>query len=489
MSGIANSSMVEIEKRAKHIAKRWFTSLGIPFEDQGSYFSVDGKKVPVYTDELVSTNTSVALGAVHKMTSLAGYGTPQLLDRVEIPDMVSTEDEWELVYLRARQLTRTPFANTEEIGQYSRVVRRSAETAFRRHERTLAGMGIDADDLYSVGLVFLSLFLHHYAYRDTEAHNEHLLGAYLKQRFAEFSQGVARKMGESRFVKAHDEDLDLLDLVPADCTPPDAEYTEGRYLVEYYEAGKFQWSEVLEVQIRELDPVVTLDGRILDEDEIEAFGDLVKSGEAMLVSLDELETDDEEVSRSRRRAARKTLETRLSAMSQEDRRHALSMAALSRDVDDEVRREARRICRERVCQSCNQTTTENRCTREKNGDICGGKTISKYGVDPEKFRAEVEAAGSQIAASFVKVSYDQKTSRQLAKFYEENPVRKKTKKEVAPIAEKMAADYMETLPLTMTCPICSVEKPRTDFGVRITYHKYTGDPVRPSKQPRCKKCR
>lgn len=499
--------------RATHMMKSWLRSMGIPFAAEGSNIVVNG--VPVTfgkpgknfdgiafkPSDITSPDPKVVFETLHKVTEAAGFGRPMPVDRGEMrSENVTYHDHYEDIYLRHRHLYRTPNPAPEDVAKYRHVVRRAAEKAFFRFNLIATSVGFEVDDLYNIGLLHLGVFLHHYAYEDDEK-NFRICSAFLRQRFEEWAGTTAKKAANATCLvemmhHTDDEGIDPMLFVPADVPSSDAEYEVGEYVMERLEDGKVVSQHFMSVESDGLLGVsVSVDGVRLSSDEAEEIGDLIRLGTVRIlgpINFDDagaLDESDEpgEVSSSRRRAARKELEERLLAMEPEQRKLVLAMAALNKEVDPEVRREARRLCRDRYCHDCALTTVSESCLR------CEKPTVLKYGVDPDQFREEMEAAGDALAEVFVKKTKHEKVEKarieRAKKAKEAGKVVEISKEEMAKLVEAARKECFENMSDEQHCPKCNSIKHKSEFGIRVPKDKATGLPKKAIRQSYCKQCR
>lgn len=477
---------VETEtNRATHIAKVWMESLGLSPHVGFGTLKIGEHTETVDVKKMLSTTPNILFEEVSRIASAFGVQNFEVLDRGDLPQNLTTAEHYESIYLRARTLSRTTNLISEEsLARYLPVIRRSVSSAYRRYRATWDPMGIDLDDLHNVSLVYLMIFEHHYAFR-SEERNGQILGSFLKQRLGEYAKISGRKMQipGAALVSAH-EDYDPFIYLHADTPETDTDYQDGTYLVEYYDDGVFLRSGVLAVETREMEPLLILDNLVLSDLEVEAFGRMVQGGSIRVFPVDE-DPEEKDITYGRRHRARRSLEERLMEMDQDQRAIALTVAVHSRDVDDDVRREARRLCREGVCVSCNWTTTvEATCPK------CDGPLESKYGVDPDLYREELERAGDRLVDGFIKTSLYRKKEIQKAAEVAQKPIERWYSREDArELGAMMAEEAMEKLDDFLYCKKCEKTKPKNKFGIRVSYDKYTGSPQKASRQASCKKCR
>lgn len=469
---------MEKHVQATHIANSWMKHLNIsvPFS------TVPGEEgVFVDPDKITSSDPKKIQEVVHSLSQAAGIGTPQIFRETSEP--VNYQNDFEGVYLRRKLLERTPPASEEDIKKWSPIVRKSANRAFYRFRLLAESIGFDADDFFNMGLVHLNVFLHYYAFHGEN--NTAILYSFLRQRYSEWAKATVRKGRSLTCLPddvANDEEVDFLSFTPAETISPDSEYETGTYLL------------ISETEQRELQALsdgffsvgLWENGKQLTEEEIEKIGQQIKNKEVKIVGPlpPEEDFDEEEIRfRARRARAWRELERKLLAMPLEERKAALSMAALSKFSDPEVKAQAYRVCRVRFCESCDKTTFSLLCP------LCEKPVGLKFGVDPEDFRIEEE--GSSLSESFepqgtwrASVVATTKDAEAVAAHGLRMP-----KEEAEAIAAKMREEFFDSLDPILSCPRCKKDKPKMEFGVRVFRNKITGVPEKAARQSYCRSCR
>lgn len=392
-----------------------------------------------------------------------------------IPERI--DGDYEGAYLRQRQILRCPPPDPKEVERYRPTVERSARAAHRRFFGLASSIGFEAEDFISLGMMHLTVFLHYYAYHGP--HNERFLYSFLRQRFSEWAKISVRK---SRSLTCLSEETvtdaeKVFPLIEAEMTSPDAEYEPGSYLL----IGPDGERSVEALSDGFFSLAIWEDGRRLSKEEVDDLGQQILSGEVTVIGPIYDNGDEERTGVGHRNRARRELERRLLEMPLEQRETVLSMAALSKFVDPVVRREARRLCRERRCEPCKVNTMEFVCPS------CGSPTALKYGVDPEKFREKAV----DMEDSFVARDDYRRKAIAATQAAEERAVGggRMPKEEADALAEKLRRECFESLPDFLTCPRCKETKEKAVFGIRVSRSKASGKPLRAARQSHCRPCR
>jgi len=173
------------EKRALCVVRSWLLSLGVACEIRdGILETMDG---PVEFDKsaVLHPDYSVSMAEVKRVVER--YVERFEPTRAPGPQRAAADD------LLARSMRLTAFAKTpnppaEVLLKYRPIVKREADRAWRRFSHLNHALLLEPSDYLSVGMVFLTIYLHRYQDLEQESRNGADLTLYLQQEFARWDK-------------------------------------------------------------------------------------------------------------------------------------------------------------------------------------------------------------------------------------------------------------------------------------------------------------
>lgn len=166
---------VQVKNKAVCVVFSWMRAWGIDARlperpDEGDIV-VGGKSIVIQEDRrpgefdlslspsaVLGSDLKVTLAELHRLTKFLGKGRP-----AGFRDVTGTKraksDDYLGVSMRLTPFGRTPNIPAADMKRWLPTLKREADRAARRCSGILASMGLDRDDLMSIGLVYLSNYL------------------------------------------------------------------------------------------------------------------------------------------------------------------------------------------------------------------------------------------------------------------------------------------------------------------------------------------
>lgn len=203
---------------ACNIVKSWLRANEIPFTPSttaGCHLTVEGRLgdievrfctrsdetkpglnvLDVLTKDIGHKQLDVVLGAYHSVTSAAGFGKPDPLNRGVEPEqkLCYTDDEF-LVGVRHTEVRRSPNASLAKFQTYDKTMHKACWTFYNINNRECRRWGKSVEDLMSYAMTMLNTFVSRIENEEaTQAFNEQTLYVWLRQRFAEIYRIECKK--------------------------------------------------------------------------------------------------------------------------------------------------------------------------------------------------------------------------------------------------------------------------------------------------------
>ena len=190
--------------RCHCIVESWLTAWGIEFERDGDWLTVEGKSVAFYAADCLAPGADVTLhmGAllarnfdrsmrqVEKLMKVLGRKMPPLARRPT--EEQAAPDDYLGRSMRLRLFSQTPNPSEEAIAARWYIVKREADRACRRFRYITDTLGLEQSDFYTLGRVFLTIYLHRFQDLNNSARNKANLTLFLHQCFSRWAK-VTRK--------------------------------------------------------------------------------------------------------------------------------------------------------------------------------------------------------------------------------------------------------------------------------------------------------
>lgn len=166
---------VQLKNKAVCVAFSWMRAWGIDARlperpDEGDIV-VGGKRIVLQEDRrpgeydlalspsaILGFDLKATLAELHRLTKFLGKGEPEGFRNVTGKERAKSSD-YLAVSMRLTPFGRTPNIPEADLKRWLPTLKREADRASRRCAGILASMGLDVDDLYSIGLVYLSNYL------------------------------------------------------------------------------------------------------------------------------------------------------------------------------------------------------------------------------------------------------------------------------------------------------------------------------------------
>lgn len=182
----------------------WKLSARLPLVLNEGDFVIENKRI-ILREDLDSSgydfalSPSIILGPdlrktlaeLHRLTEFLGHGSPAGFRNVTGTKRASSND-YLGVSMRLTPFGRTPNAPIEDIMKWMPTLKREADRAARRCSGILKNMGLDVNDLRSIGLVYLSNYLNRHQTLDNDKINGANLTLSLVQEFGRWANTTIR---------------------------------------------------------------------------------------------------------------------------------------------------------------------------------------------------------------------------------------------------------------------------------------------------------
>ena len=193
------------QQRAYCIINSWLKSKGIlcinsEIHEKNDYRieltedenKLDGNTFFININHILSNDNKISQNALNKIFEKFNGGMPGIFVRTENPAIAYYKDDYEGVYLRHTALNRAPNLSIEKMKQFDDVVKSEAHKAYRKFQRLAMQTGFDYEDLYNIGLVHLTTFLHEHE-RPNLVETRKILRICLRQRFDHWAKVTVAK--------------------------------------------------------------------------------------------------------------------------------------------------------------------------------------------------------------------------------------------------------------------------------------------------------
>lgn len=173
------------EKRALCVVRSWLLSLGVPHTVRGEVLEVNGAPVEFDKAAILHPDFSTSMVEVKRVVGqfVENFEPP----RAPGPHRAAADD------LLARSMRLTAFAKTANppeavLLKYRPIVKREADRAWRKFSHLNHALLLEPADYLSVGMVFLTIYLHRYQDLEHESRNGADLTLYLQQEFTRWDK-------------------------------------------------------------------------------------------------------------------------------------------------------------------------------------------------------------------------------------------------------------------------------------------------------------
>jgi hypothetical protein len=186
--------------------KSWGIDVRLPQSPEEGDLVVDGRRVVFVEDRLpgdfdfalspsaiLGSDLQPTLAELHRLTQFLGRGAPEGF-RQDTGIKRAHPDDYLGVSMRLTPFGRTPNLPTSEFAKWEKVLKREADRAARRCRSLLYSMGLDRDDLKSIGLVYLSNYLHRHQTLDNDQVNGANLTLSLMQQYGRWADVTIRHL-------------------------------------------------------------------------------------------------------------------------------------------------------------------------------------------------------------------------------------------------------------------------------------------------------
>jgi len=156
--------------RATNLIKSYLVSLNIPHTAVENQITINGYTVKIGStdyplDSILTKDPKQLESTVHKITSMAGYGTPSVLRQpANTGERVYAKDNFEKVYLRHKQFLRTCNVPTNDILQHDPLLTKISRRVYRSYKWVYDSMGFDQGDLLNIARYHLIWYLNHFGH-------------------------------------------------------------------------------------------------------------------------------------------------------------------------------------------------------------------------------------------------------------------------------------------------------------------------------------
>ena len=194
--------------KAINVAYSWLLSWGlnvVPAAD--NVLIVEGKRVgvePTGVDicldatRLNSKNAGDAIDECKRVTDAIGKGKPTGTRDAPLVNRAASGD-YEAASMRLTPFSRTANPPDWLLKKYEPVVKREADCAYRKYRSLCYGAQVDAKDLWSIGMVFLVVYLHRYQDLMDEQRNGANLCQFLRQEYSRWATVTCKRQRNVSF--------------------------------------------------------------------------------------------------------------------------------------------------------------------------------------------------------------------------------------------------------------------------------------------------
>jgi hypothetical protein len=339
--------------RAVCVVYSWMRAWGVDVRmpagpDEGDIV-VSDKRI-IFNEERQSSDYDFALAAsailgadlrdtiteLHRLTTFLGRGTPAGFRQVAGNGTKrASRDDYLGLSMRLTPFGRTPNIPVDDILKHTKTLKREADRAGRRGRYVLANMGLDRDDLYNIGLVFVTNYLNRHQSLSNEKQNGANLTLFLHQEYGRWFDVTVRHLKNTAPVTSG---VPIEYLMGAPCPNAIFEDSHGtdKEAAYCFDLEKQQQNELPS------DPVFT---SINDEEKY----------------MRKKATKEERYLAKRRRNAKVLLDTSLAEMPHDRMVTTLQDVASSEFQHPDARKEANRRLNEHFnsCTSCKTSLTKN----------------------------------------------------------------------------------------------------------------------------------
>lgn len=184
--------------RAQCIVQSWLGAWGIPFKHVDGYLVVRKKTVGFYTTSPTDADVNLHVGAllarnfdksmaqVEKLMKAIGRKAPTPPRRPS--GEPAAADDYMARSMRLSLFNQTPNPPVEAMVVHHSTVKREADRARRRFRDIGERMGLETRDYYTLGLVFLTIYLHRFQDLHNAARNGANLTLFLHQCFSRWAK-------------------------------------------------------------------------------------------------------------------------------------------------------------------------------------------------------------------------------------------------------------------------------------------------------------
>jgi hypothetical protein len=196
-------SPVQLKTRSACVVYSWMRAWNIPVrlpevhsegdlvvDDKSVVFREDGERggfdIALSSSAILGANLNATLAELHRVTDLVGRGRPAGFRNVTGMGRASPSD-YLGVSMRLTPFSRAPNIPEEDIVRWRPVLKREADRAARRYAGILFNMGLDRQDMFNIGLVFLVTYLNRHQALGDDRINGAQLTLSLHQRFGRWA--------------------------------------------------------------------------------------------------------------------------------------------------------------------------------------------------------------------------------------------------------------------------------------------------------------
>jgi hypothetical protein len=193
------------QKRAICVAHSWLSSWGlesIPLVDgclmvEGKRvdLTVSGKHADISLDgrKLIGRDVDQTIAECKRVSDLCGKATPPK-PRKTMGTIRAKKGDYEGISMRLTPFERTSNPKESEIKKWEPIVRRERDIAYRRYRQLCKTFVMDRDDLYSIGLVYLCIYLHRHRCLTSSKIDGGLLTLFLRQEYSRWAKVTTEKL-------------------------------------------------------------------------------------------------------------------------------------------------------------------------------------------------------------------------------------------------------------------------------------------------------
>lgn len=193
-------------KRARTVAHSWMIAWGLDSSTSvpGVDLVVEGQRVDTGSsteptdiqlnpEKLASQDFLQTMDELWCLTDLLGYGCPDT-PRMPPGSERTSHTDYEGSSMRLRPFGKTANPPEELIQKYLPIVKKAARKAAHQYYRTLDLMAQGVEDLETIGMVYLVLYLHRHQDLDNEERSRADLSLFLRQEYARWAAVTNKKL-------------------------------------------------------------------------------------------------------------------------------------------------------------------------------------------------------------------------------------------------------------------------------------------------------